>query len=75
MLKDRLDHVHVVIHSQLIGDGQQNGVGFGDGFILFKLFHQRFGICGVAAAENGAGLLIEITDFVAVIAAGAKIPQ
>ena len=40
MLQDRLDDVGVVVDTELIGDGQQQGVGLGDGFVLRELLDE-----------------------------------
>ena len=66
MLEDRLDDVGVVVDAELIGDGQQQRVSLGDGFVLGELFDQRVRLGGVAAAKNGPGVVAEKADLVLV---------
>ena len=55
MGQDRLDDVGVVVDAELVGHGEQQRVGLGDGLVLVELLDQRVGLGGVAAAEDGAG--------------------
>ena len=40
MLQDRLDDVRVVINAELIGHGQQERIGLGNGFVLLELLDE-----------------------------------
>jgi len=71
--KDRLYQVCVVGDAELVGDGDQNGVGFGDRLVLAKLFHQNVGLGDVAAAEDRPARLAEEADLVGILAARAEI--
>ena len=50
--QDRFDHMRVVGNAQLVGDGQQQRVGFSDGFVLPELLDQHIRLGRVAAAED-----------------------
>ena len=54
MLQYRLDDVGVVVDAELVGDGQQDRVGFLDAFVAAQLFDEIFGRVGIGAAEGGA---------------------
>ena len=54
VLEDRLDDVGVVVDAELVGHGQEQRVGLGDGFVLLQLIDQDVRLGGVAAPENGA---------------------
>lgn len=73
MPQDGLDDVHVVIDAELVRHGQHQRIRLGNRLILLQLGNQLVRFGGVAATKNCAGLLIEETDFIAVVMAGAKI--
>ncbi len=52
VLEDRLDGMGVVVDAELIGDGEQEGVGGGDRLVLLELGDEGVGLGGVAAAED-----------------------
>jgi hypothetical protein len=46
-LEDAVDGVGVVVHAQLVRDGQEQGVGGGDGLVHGELLDQHVGFGGV----------------------------
>ena len=62
MLEDRLDDVGVVVDTELIGDGQEQRVSLGDGFVFRELLDEDVRLSGVAAAKNGSGVVAEEAD-------------
>src|SRR3954452_16545721 len=62
-----VDDVRVVVDAELVGDGEQEGVGRRDRLVLRQLFDQLFGLTGVRPAEPGRAAF-EISDLV--LAAG-----
>src|SRR6476661_6340055 len=73
MLEDRLDDVGVVVDAELIGHGQQQGIGRGDGFVFLELLDERVRLGGIAPAKNGAGVVAEEADLVVVLVAVPEI--
>ena len=57
MGQNRFDHMRIVGNAQLVGDGQQQRVGLGDGLVLPELLDQGIRLGGVAAAEDRARVL------------------
>lgn len=43
MGEDRFNDMGVVVDAKLVGDGQQQGVGFGDGLVFGELLDQESG--------------------------------
>src|ERR1017187_9387750 len=64
MLQNCLDDVGVVVDAELVGHGQEQRVGLGDGLILLQLIDQHVRLGGVAAAEDGAVGAAEEADLV-----------
>ena len=60
--EDAPDGVGVVVDAQLVRDGQEQRVGGGDGLVLGELFDQHIGLGGVRAAENRAGVRVDVAD-------------
>src|SRR4029077_3569944 len=73
VLEDGLDDVGVVIDAELVGHGEQERVGFGDGFVLRELFDQDVRLGGVAAAEHGAPVVAEEADRVGALIVSPEI--
>ena len=48
-----LQQVHVVVHAQLRGDGEHEGVGGHDGGVVLQGLDELVGFAGVAPAEGG----------------------
>ena len=63
MLEDRLDDVGVVVDAQLVGHGQQQRVGLGDGFVLLQLFDEDVRLSGDALLIRGKGKKERIVPF------------
>src|SRR5690606_17587117 len=59
ILQDRLDDMRIVVDAELIGDGEQQCVGFCDGFVRLKLLDQLIRLVRIAAAEDGALIAAE----------------
>ena len=70
--QNRLDDMRVVGDAQLVGDGQQQRVGLGDGLVLLELLDQDIRLGGIAAAEDRPGLLVDEADLVLILAARAR---
>ena len=47
VLEDAFDRVGVIVHPQLIRDGQEQGVRGGDGFVRSELLDKDIGFVGV----------------------------
>ena len=62
--EDGLDHVSVVLDAELIGYGQEQGVGFSDRLISFQFLDQFAGFCRIGAAKNGAHI-VDDADLIA----------
>ena len=63
----------IVGDAELVGDGQQQRVGFRDGLVLFQLLDQDVRLGGIAAAEDRLGLRGNKPDLVVLVAAAAEI--
>ena len=63
----------VVSDAKLVGDGQQQGVGFRDGFVLPELLDKDIRLSGIAAAEDRPGPWVDEADLVLVFAPAAEI--
>src|SRR6202021_4260979 len=62
--EDGLDHVSVVLDAELIGYGQEQGVGFSDRLISFQFLDRFAGFCRIGAAKNGAHI-VDDADLIA----------
>jgi hypothetical protein len=62
--QNRFDHMRVVGNTQLIGDGQQQRVGFGDGFVFPELLDECVRLGRVAAAEDRPRPLVDESDLI-----------
>ena len=56
--------MRVVGNAQLVGDGQQQRVGLGDGFVLLELLDQDIRLGRVTTAEDRPGPLVDESDLV-----------
>jgi hypothetical protein len=65
--------VRVVRDTQLVGDRQQDRIGFRNRFVLFQLFHQLVRFSRVGTAEDRPGLLVEKTDLVPLLAPAPEV--
>ena len=63
----------VVIHPQLIRNGQEQGVGGGDGFVRGKLLDEYGGLGGVRAAEDRAGVRVDVANLVLVASVASEV--
>ena len=54
VLQDRLDDMHVVVDTELIGHGEQHRVSLGDRFVHLELLDQHIRLGGVAPPEDRA---------------------
>jgi hypothetical protein len=61
-----VDGVGVVLHAQLVRDGQEQRVGGGDRLVRGELLDEHIGLGGVRAAEDGARAGVDVPDLVAV---------
>src|SRR5215475_12337485 len=71
--EDAVYRVGVVVHAQLIRDGQEQGVGCSDGLVRGELFDQHLGFRGVRAAKNGARVGVDVADLVLVASVTSEI--
>ena len=72
MLEDRLDDVGVIVDTELIGDGQEQCVGLGDGLVLRELLDEGNRLGGVAAAKDRSRVVAEEADGVVVLVAARQ---
>src|ERR1700690_2758189 len=63
MGQNRLQHMYVVGNAQLVRDGQEESVGFGNRIVFSELFNEHIGLGGIAPAKNGTGI-IDVTDLI-----------
>ena len=61
--QERLEDVGAVVDTELVGDGEQQGVGGGDGLIGGQLPDELIWLTGVGLAEAGFAAIKE-TDLV-----------
>ena len=73
MGQNRFDHMGIVGHAQLVGDGQQQRIGLGDRLVLLQLFDEDVRLRGTASSEDGACLFVDITDLIDFLAAAGEI--
>src|SRR6202035_3129701 len=71
--ENRFDHMRVVGHAQLVGDGQQQRVGLGDSFVLPELLDEYMRLSGIAAAEDRTSPLVDESDLVIIFAPAPEI--
>src|SRR5690606_17833541 len=69
----RLDQVGVVVHAELVGHGEQEGVGGGDRLVAGELVDEDVGLGGVGAAEDRPGGVVDVADLVLALAAPAEV--
>ena len=62
--QNRFDHMRVVGDAQLVGDGKQQRVGLGDGFVFPELLDEYVRLGRIAAAEDRPGPLVDESDLV-----------
>src|SRR6185437_4401228 len=71
--QDRLDHVRVIGHAQLIWHREQQRVRLGDRLILPELLDEGIRFGGVAAPKDRARLLVDEADLIALSPAASEI--
>jgi hypothetical protein len=71
--QDRLEDVRIVGDAELVGHGQQQCIGLGDGVVLLELFDQGIRLGGVAAAEDRARVRVDESDLVVTVARAPEI--
>ena len=69
---DAVEEVGVVVDAELVGDGEQQGVGGGDRFVVGEFLDQLLGLSGVGFAEPG-GAAVEVPDLVLAVAGRAEV--
>jgi len=57
--QDRFDDMGVVVDAKLVGDGQEQRVGFRDGLVLLQLFDKGIRLGGITAAEDRPSPLVD----------------
>jgi hypothetical protein len=72
-LENGFHHVDVVGDAQLIGDREQNRVGFGEGFIFSELFDEDVGFGGVTAPKNRPRRGVEKTNLIRLLLVAPKV--
>ena len=72
MGQNRLDDMDVIGDAELVGHGQQQRVGLGDGLVLPELLDQDIRLGGVAATENRPCLFVDMADLVLFLAPAPK---
>ena len=71
LLQDAFDDVGAVFDAKLVWNRQKEGVRLGDGLVGAK-FPDQFVGRAVAAAEDGARVLVEEAHLIPLVAAAAK---
>src|SRR5580698_525353 len=71
--ENRLYDMGVVGDAELIGDRQQQSVGFGDRLVRSQLLNERVRLGGIATAEDGPRLLVDKADLILFLAAASEI--
>src|SRR4029077_16512239 len=71
--QNRFDHMRVVGNAQLVGNGQQQRIGLGDGFVFPKLLDQQLRLGGITAAEDRACVRVDESDLVVTVARAPEI--
>src|SRR5215204_1269339 len=70
VLGDRLEQVRVVLHAELVRDGEQERAGLADPGVLAQLLGDDVRLADVAAAE-ARDAAVDVADLVGRVAAGA----
>ena len=73
MGQDSFDHMRVVGNAQLIGNGQEQRVGFGNGFVFPELLDEYIRLGGIAASEDRPSPLVDESDLVIMVAPAPEI--
>src|SRR5262245_40573064 len=63
----------VVLDPELIGDGQEEGIGFGNRLVRSQLLDQRIRLGSVAAPKNGPRPFVDEADLIFTFAAASEI--
>src|SRR3954447_23464023 len=71
--QDRLDRVRVVIHTELVRHGQEKRVGNIDRGVFLQLPDELLGLRRVGPAADGAGVLVDVADLVALVLRRAEV--
>ncbi len=72
MGQNRLQHMYVVGNPQLVRDGQEESVGFGNCIVFSELFNEYIRLGGIAPAKNRTGI-IDVTDLISFVPARSEI--
>jgi hypothetical protein len=73
MGQDRLDDMRIVGDAQLVGDRQQQRIGFRDRLVLLELLDEDVRLGRIAPTEDGSRLLVDEADLIFFPAAMAEI--
>src|SRR5258705_8826686 len=60
VLEDAFEHVGVVVHTQLVRDGEEQRIGRLDSLVAREFFDQHVGFGGVRAAEDGPRVRVDV---------------
>src|SRR2546425_8395789 len=66
VLEDAIEHVGVVVHTQLVRDREEQRIGRLDSLVAREFFDQHVGFRGVRAAEDGPRVRVDVADLVLV---------
>jgi hypothetical protein len=70
--QNRLQNMRVVGDTQLVRDGQQQCIGFGDRVVFSELFDEHIRLGGIATAEN-CTRIIDVADLVVFLRAASEV--
>ena len=70
--QDAVEEAGVVVDAELVGDGEEQGVGGGDRLVVGEFLHQLLGLAGVGLAEPGRAA-VEVPDLIVASARRAEV--
>src|SRR5271163_4473826 len=65
--------MRIVGDAQLIGHGQEQGIGLRDSFILLQLLNEDVRVGGIASTEDRSRLLVDVADLVGFLAPAPEV--
>src|SRR5882724_7009115 len=73
VLEEAFEHVGVVVHTQLVRDGEEQRIGRLDSLVVREFFDQHVGFRGVRAAEDGPRVRVDVPDLVLVAGVATEV--
>lgn len=72
MGQNYLQNMHVMRNAQLVRDGQQQCIGFGDRVVFSELFNEHVRLSGIATAKD-CTRIINVADLVLFFRAASEV--